>query len=707
MKFILTLLFAKFIAITGLLAQEYDFDCNFSNFKYEINENNRKIKNIQVDNIENMIINDCLLNDIEIKIEKINYCISTNQNYKKQIDNDLLSDYENLVLQSYHKRNLINSYLTYADYWLYSRALFFYSIYDTTNYLKLIENSLMINPKYIPSLYEKSKWLLNHNRITEGIEIIKSIKSFYQKNNEISMLNLIIDLYSNKLFEKGMSYFNSGYFNESLMYFEFLDTVCMFYPNNNCEISRKFINLSKNGILNSYLSVAEQALKAGKYTIAESFISKAEDYIALKMKEYQEKTTIIEKYKLISQKYLQLSAYYKKNNEISNSQYYMDNANRLCRKIYGTDCTTNTLHVDDTSLVVVINNDTTKQITPQYNNTSEPQLLTYANKYTKKSIQSTSKTTINKNYQNIIQKANEAFDNAEYEKALQLYESVKQQTQYRKDTEEKQLNNYIQQAAIQVILSKINNADFYIWTNKLSIADSILDFCDNIKTKYSITNNSQLDITLLNFKNKIVEKRCKNIEDEIETNIKIIESKVKNREFDDILTYSNRVDTLKTKTNCLPLLIKPYTTNTEAVLNFLKYRFLAKGSFNDAEYSKFAEYYLISDNIFDVSNLENFVNTKIDILSFIDYNYNFEAAVSIFKIALKNKMFELGFNILNIIKNKETSNYITKDMQIELANTLMEHQKIKLITERIEILINEASKDKWFIFFNKKYKSKK
>jgi len=705
MKIFSSFLLSLILTITYSYAQLQDFDCNFSYIKSEIIDNYKKINKIQAENIDNLIINDCLLNDIESKIEIINYCISVSQNLRNQFTDNLLNEYENLILQAFHKRKIINSYLTYADYWFYYRALFFHSLNDTSRYIYFIENSLMINPKYTPSLYEKSKWLLNNNKISEGFEIVKALKAFYQNNNDITMLNLLVDLYDTEISFKGSEFYKAGYYNESLMYFEYLDTLCKNYPTKNCLLAQKNKNLSKKGILQAYLSVAEQAIKAGKYSIAESFITKAEDYAALNIDENVEKSNIYEKYKLISQKYLQLSTHFKRNNEKSNSQYYLDNANRLCRKIYGSDCKSNE-NAEVESNLIVLNNETSPTgdnskiltensiiVAPLNNKTTSQHTSRNTNPSTKK--------------QNILQKANDAFDNAEYEKALQLYETYKQQNENYKNIDKKQLDNYIQLTANQVILNKINSADFYIWTNNLNVADSILNLCIESKKKYLLNDNTLLDITLSNFKNKIEDIRCRNIEDEIETNINIIESKVNNMDFDNILSISNKIEALIRKTNCLPLIVKPFNTNTDAVIKFIKYRSLAKEKFSEANYLTFAEHYITSDDIFDVSKLETKGFTRIDILSFIDFNYNYEAATCVFKTALKNDLYELCFNILETIKNKNTSNINTKEMQLELAASLMDFQKKKVLTEKIESKLHGISKDKWFTYFNKNFKRKK
>lgn len=705
MKLLLTFLFSLVMPLHYSLCQTQEIICNDSIIKVEIVDNYNKIEKIQAENIDKLIINDCLLNDIEYKIEIINYCISANQNLKNRINAEFWKYYENLILQAFHKRKIINTYLLYSDYCFYSRALYYYSLSDTSRYLNFIENSLLINPKYLPSLYEKTKWLLNSGNVSECVEIIKSIKSFYQNNLDIPMLALLVDICDTKLVEKGFEYYKSGYFNESLMYFEYLDTVCSYYKSTNCFLAQNYVNLSKKGILQSYFSVAEQAIKAEKYAIAESFMNKAEDYAAMNMDENQEKSSINEKYKLISQKYLQLSAYYKRNNEKANSIYYLENANRICRKIYGTDCKTNLMAEEEP--IMVLTDKRTISDTKIFNSEiDEPKKTTTPDKNFYMSKKSTNNSI--KNYKrNLTQKANEAFDNAEYEKALLLYETLKQQPEYLTNIKVKQIDNYIQQAAIQVILSKINSADFYIWTNKLSAADSILNLCLESKRKYSLSDNSLLDISLNNFKNKIEEKKCRNIEDEIEISINIIESNVKNREFESILSISNKVDTLINKTNCLPLFVKPYTNSTKAVLDFYKKRSLAKEKFNEMQYLLFAEYYLASDNIFDIAKLESLGIIKIDVLSFIDYNYNFDAAISLFKIGLKDNLFELCINLLEIIKNKNTLSYNTKEMQTELATALMDFQTKKKISDRIVNTVSRIKKDKWFIYFNKNFKLKK
>lgn len=676
--------------------------CNTPEIESEITENYGKINKIQVDNIENLLINDCLLSDIENNTEVIKHCISTNEFIKDQISKNILIDYENLILQTYHKRKIINSYLAYADYWLYSKAMYCLSLNDTTRYLTHIENSLKINPFFLPSLFEKSKFLLNRNNIKESIDIIKSIKEFYKNNNEIPLLSSIIDLFDTKLTEKGLFFYKTGYFNESLMYFSYLDTVCQNYKTKNCINAQNYIVLSKKGMLQSYFNVADQAVKAGKYTIAESFILKAEEYAALNMDATQEEPIIKEKYRFITQKYLQLYNYYKRNNETYNSRYYLENANRLCRKIYGTDCKTH--EINEIEEPLVINTQETSENTNETTKTNTNVSLNNVVSTLVKTSSSYNSEINTKNKQNIILRANEAYDNAEYEKALQLYESAKKQPEIIKGINAKQLENYIQQSAIQVILNKIQTAEYFIWTNNLLQADSVLVLCNEYKLKYSLENNAMLDASIMNFKSKIEEKRCKNIEDEIEVNINIIESKIKTGEFEDILTISNKIDTLKQKTNCKLFIYKRFSSNTEAVISFLKYRNKAKEKFNEADYSAFVQNYLLSDNIYDVSKLENLGIPKVDILSFIEYNYNTETAFTLVKNSIKKQLFDLSFSTLDLIKSKKTNNVLTKDLQIELAEGLTEYQKQKILSDNINLIIKKLSKDKWYSFFNKKYR---
>lgn len=694
--------FAFSLILLNALSQIQQPICNTTEIESEIVENYSKINKIQVDNIESLLINDCLLSDIENNSEIIKHCISVNVLIKDQLSKNILLDYENLILQTFNKRKVINSYLVYADYWLYSKAMYYNSLNDTSKYLTNIENSLKINPIYLPSLYEKSKWLLNHNKIKESVDIIKSVKEFYKNNYEIPMLSSIIDLFDTKLTEKGLFFYKKGYFNESLMCFSYLDTICQNYKTKNCIIAQNYINLSKKGMLQAYFNVADQAINAGKYTIAESFILKAEEYAALNMDATQEETIIKEKYSFITQKYLQLYNYYKRNNETYNSRYYLENANRLCRKIYGTDCKTH--EINESEEPIVINTQTTSE---NKNETIKANTNVSSNNVVSSFTKTSSRINSEKNYksnQNIILKANEAYDNAEYEKALQLFETAKNQPENMKGSNNKQLDNYIQQSAIQVVLSKIQTAEYFIWTNNLLQADSILFLCNEYKLKYSLENNEMLEASIMNFKNKIEEKRCKNIEDEIEVNINIIESKIKIKEFEDILKISDKIDTLKQNTNCKLFIYKRYSSNTEAVISFLKYRNKAKEKFNEVDYSSFVEKYLLSDNIYDVSNLGNIGIPKVDILSFIEYNYNTEAAISLVKTSIKKQLFELSFLALDLIKSKKNINTLTKDLQIELAEGLMEYQKQKILSSDINLIIKKLSKDKWYSFFNKKFK---
>jgi hypothetical protein len=124
--------------------------------------NAKTIKQININDIDMLMLNDCKLNEVENSIGIFkNEEIAGLIDFKKAEEIAIYENFSMISGQCKQIRVIINQYISHLDFWFYKKGLEDLAKTDTTAAFSDFNKSLLYNPFYIPSLYQQSMLYLN------------------------------------------------------------------------------------------------------------------------------------------------------------------------------------------------------------------------------------------------------------------------------------------------------------------------------------------------------------------------------------------------------------------------------------------------------------------------------------------------------------------------------------------------------------------
>lgn len=696
------------------------------------------MKRINVNDIDMLMVNDCQLNEIEATLEYLKYVnIASQIDFKKREEIAIYEYFTETITQIAQLRVVLNQYMSNLDFWYYKKAMDFLAKNDSSSASEKFEKSLLLNPFYIPSLYQKAMFYLKNSQTNLAAKIAQFVAiNLYPSDNDLLLIKAMNEQISKQFKNRGEKMLVDEYCNESLEIFMQADSFCSYYKSADCEYFKQGIIQSKFGLYRSYLRVANQAMDAHKYSIAESFVMKAKEYANINKSIFTPNDEANKLMKNIAAKYIDLGMYYKSNADYTQSNYYFDKAKSICSIFSDKEYETMLLKKEQEVVAVE-----TTTIEPNKKIQSINNQLIVKNKLTKKSKKKkshkkikkvkiktkTKKVGVKENNSNLIAKRNtknrnysiycsliemgDEFSNAfKYEQALEKYQAAKEIEKTALTKENLVLDSLINATAFNIIRLQLETASFFIWANELGKADSAYQFGVLLQQKYHLENDQASIASLNSYRNKISQKMCQNTQDEIEQ----LNSKAINyitlkdfakaqRLVDDANTLANN------KNNC-----ELTTLNTQKLSHFIKpitdyfnLKEIAKEAFSKSDYKMFTENHYNADKIYIKAKLDTIGIPNNNIIAYLNYQSNEQFILFAANYFIEFYDFENCLASLELLKNNGFEANKAKAIQIKLAQKQTVTDKAQQSDfDANKNIIKYTNNDKWFRFFNEEYKKK-
>ena len=185
----------------------------------------------------------------------------------------------------YNKAELMNEIFTrrkaLVDNEFYLRAVEEMSFRDTSRALYNLERALQYNPHNPNAMLLKCKILLAQRQFQPCVNLIHQVYTQTELNDEQEMAvsDFTLVLYDH-LYTHGSDLVKSGRSAEALEVFLALEHFCNNMPSGYCNDDYyKGILLSREGVYESYLSIAREAEKRGNNEMSRKFYQYAEEYL--------------------------------------------------------------------------------------------------------------------------------------------------------------------------------------------------------------------------------------------------------------------------------------------------------------------------------------------------------------------------------------------------------------------------------------------
>ncbi|NVN95485.1 MAG: hypothetical protein HXX18_09410 [Bacteroidetes bacterium] len=734
---------SKLILILNLLliffhlsyAQETKYTPSLHQLDSLLKANCNLMKQIDINDMDMLMVNDCQLNEVEAILEYLKYVnIASQIDFKKREEIAIYEYFTETTTQTAQLRVVLNQYISNLDFWFYKKAMEFLSKNDSTNANDKFDKSLLINPFYIPSLYQKAMSYLKKSQTDLATKIAQYVAlNLYPVGSDLMLIKAMDEQISKQFRTRGEKMLASDLCNESLELFMQADTFCTYFNSNDCEYFKNGINQSKFGLYRSYLRVADQAMEAHKYSIAETFVMKAKEYANANRNIINNDDEADKFLKNIAQKYIDLGINYKRNADNTQSSFYFNKAKIICNLIKDIECDARLLKNEQE---IVVSKDTVadnlkfkpenKLTTTEYKHTRKDKTNKLhkkikSRKGTKKSktkekilpFKTQSNNIKNRNYSmycSLIEMGDELFNMIKYEQAFEKYQAAKEMEKTVLSKPNLVLDSLINAAAFNIINTQLQTASFLIWANELPQADTAYMFCISLQQKYHLENDISTNSSLNLFRTKITQKVCQNIQDEVEQ----LNAKTKNyitiKDFakaQRAIDEANLLISEHTNCNLITTTTDKLTQQLKPITDYFNLKQIAKDAFVKTEYKLFTESHYNADKIYLKNHLDTVGIPNNNIITYLNYQSDKQFILYAANYFIEFYDFDNCLASLKLLKAKGFEANKTKDIQLRLAQKQVILDKAQQSGfEPDKNIFKYTNNDKWFKVFNVEYKTK-
>ena len=168
-----------------------------------------------------------------------------------------------------------------VDHEFYLRAVEEMAFRDTNNAMYNLDRALQYNPHNPDALLLKCKILLDQQQFQPCVDLIHQVytQPDLSEEQEMAVSDFTLVLYD-RLYTHGSDLVKEGHSAEALEVFLALEHFCNNMPSGYCNDDYyKGILLSREGVYDSYISIAKEAEKRHNHEMARKFYQYAEEYL--------------------------------------------------------------------------------------------------------------------------------------------------------------------------------------------------------------------------------------------------------------------------------------------------------------------------------------------------------------------------------------------------------------------------------------------
>lgn len=524
------------------------------------------IDRIDTNNVDLVIVNDISLNDIEVKLNEINYIISIG---KARLDNTrkniIVFELDIIKRRADKLRIVIDKKNSILQELYYQKALSYLNENShKANARKYLEKSLEIDPLYIPSLYKLTQVFYDEGNLKKSSEFMLIILNRTYPAGRIydSIIKLGNNLYNSFII-------NAENLNHQEKYSEaenLLVTAAQFCKSNNvirCNDNlKKTITDTKYGMYRSYLNIAESALNTNHSDLAESFIFSALSYKRKNieyLKNFKDAEKMLEQ---IIDSYLQTAANSIDKRNYTKAMKYFDKSSVLCDSLGGDDCNRKIKYGINSIKNNIYNEFIAKAdeyFKTGYSKIAE-EYINKARSYNKDNLNDIKDTSHAENllkkikyiqYMKQIDEAENFYKAGDYEsviKSLDIADELEAKYKLDKYNEKDSLQK---NAAKPLIHHIIRSADIKIWGNDIDEAQNIQNISQNMQNKYHLKNDTDVTKWINLLKEKILKKNCENDQTNYDVLVFKANNSIQMHEYIDAEVFFNEAANIAKKTSCL------------------------------------------------------------------------------------------------------------------------------------------------------------
>jgi len=240
-----------------------------------------RMNGLQADDPEIVSLHYLFLQDILKQMDKTS--VQLNSTLARSPKTDFYAvkrDYRRLTRKAAVLNEQLGEAKAHVDHTFYLRAVEELSYHDTARALYNLERALQYNPINPDAMLQKCKILLDQQQFQPCVDLIHEVytKTELSEEQEMAVSDFTLELYD-RLYTHGSTLVKNGRAAEALEVFLALEHFCNNMPSGYCNDDYyKGIVLSREGVYESYLSIAREAERRGNREMARKFYQYAEEY---------------------------------------------------------------------------------------------------------------------------------------------------------------------------------------------------------------------------------------------------------------------------------------------------------------------------------------------------------------------------------------------------------------------------------------------
>ncbi len=627
-----------------------------------------ELKKIDTAKTDMIIVYGFYIDNIEKNIFKINkYELSLKIDLLK---NDPLSIREKLnllLIETERTRTTIQQTKLKLDQLYFEKGMYFKKRGTFLEAEHCFINALKINSKFVYCYYYLSELYLLTNK---PYKAATTLFNAFENN--------IKDTFNSVSFQKLANKINAAFvvqadsltvverYNESISLLESsLKFSSITWFKNNDELI-KSLRSAKLGLYYSYLKIARKALDVNKFTIVESLVNEATQFQLINTtfisNNHPAENMIIElayRFILKGQQFNNAKQYQKALESFNQAkrlytQYNIPYINKLIEGI-------NTAHTGIyNQLIPVLQKDTTEKNRKVASNPDVIKKITYE-KFTPNKIAPPVAAGISKE----------------------------------SDLLKRQLIDTIRTAYIKA------------WANDLKNAKRIFDESCNKQIKFHLTQDSSVNASLSNLKNKIRQRECENYSDKYETLLEKGNRKIRERSYSEAINYfaegilaANENHSCLTDTSKASALRKKYSRPAQ-------YQQMMQDAItilNLKNYKSFFENYNAAGIFYFQNNISEYGTDYVFLHKFVVFRNDPELCTEAIDYLIFKHQLNESLTLLEFLKNKQITNDLIIKLQENIGKELAQRDfNNNPHSNPTENILSYTNADKWYKYFKNSY----
>ncbi len=471
---------------------------NFTEHSQEMTAHASQLDNIDTANLELLPLYDCLLMDAENKLG------GWYRNYD-QASADYQVQYMSIKYRIVSLRSILSLQIQKADTLFFQKSLS--ASPERQRYY--LRRCIEVNPCFLDAYYHLMLLDLdsmNINAITQ--QFAKILEVFYLSENTLSQFEQLAQRIYDKGMEQGIKYNSQKQYNEALAIYSQLETFCKTIPLCRCDYNliHEAILQSKKGVYTAYLNVARKALDGNKVVIANAFMLKALNYQSENSTWLNDKSDALVLANKITNVYIEQGRY-----------YYFSNKDREAESSFAQAQQLSLLQDEDYQKEVNVRIENIKSQTYStlaYNAPEAVLLQEKTNSQKKPKSSRKVKTSLQESSQIALNEGLTLLSSGEFDAAIAVFEKQKNKT--KQDSIKQEMDACIWYANKLKLLAQFDKMEFQLWSESSVNPEQLLNSIFAQAKMQDLEQDSDFLLAVKNFRQKLADKNCKDIQTDIE-----------------------------------------------------------------------------------------------------------------------------------------------------------------------------------------------